>query len=141
MYKLDNFKLPLGPILTSPDGLVSSFKREVIDRTPQSFKIECLTQILNLFPSQSEPYYAGFGNKHTDAISYEAVGINKSKIFIINEKGEISQYNNYYNTTYNQINDIVNEMFPQIDGYNTYYGSMNYFKPNINFKEIKDLFD
>ena len=43
--------------------------------------------------------------------------------------------------TYNQINDIVNEMFPQINGYNTYYGSMNYFKPNINFKDIKELFD
>ncbi len=113
----------------------------MIDRTPQSFKIECLTQILNLFPSGSEPYYAGFGNKYTDAISYEAVGINKSKIFIINEKGEISQYNNFYNTTYNQINDVVNEMFPQMNGYNTYYGSMSYFKPNINFKDLKELFD
>ncbi len=129
-------------MLMSPDGLVSSFKREVIDRIPQSFKIECLTQILNLFPPESTPFYAGFGNKHTDAIAYEAVGVNKSKIFIINEKGDIGQYNNYYKTSYLNINDLVDEMFPPVRGNNTYFGSLTYFKPSSsNNFDMKKLFD
>jgi phosphatidate phosphatase LPIN len=124
----------------SPDGLVSSFKREVIDRTPQSFKIDCLTQILNLFPPDTKPFFAGFGNKITDAISYESVGINKSKIFIINEKGEISQYNNYYKTSYLHINDMFLEMFPPVYGNNTFFGNLNYFKPNQSDYDINLLF-
>jgi phosphatidate phosphatase LPIN len=124
----------------SPDGLVSSFKREVIDRTPQSFKIACLTQILNLFPPDAKPFFAGFGNKLTDAIAYESVGINKSKIFIINEKGEISQYNNYYRTSYVQINEMFLEMFPPLNGNNTYFGNLNYFKPVQRTYDIKMLF-
>jgi phosphatidate phosphatase LPIN len=120
---------------------MASFKREVIDRTPQSFKIECLTQVLNLFPSDIQPFYAGIGNKETDAISYQSVGVNKSKIFIINEKGEIRGYNKHYTTSYNQINDFVNEFFPQIGGYNTYDGDVNFFKAPLNKNyNIKDLF-
>src|SRR5689334_6961211 len=105
-------------MLMSPDGLVSSFKREIIDRIPQSFKIECLTQIVNLFPSDATPFYAGFGNRHTDAIAYEAVGVNKSKIFIINESGDITQYNNYYRTSYLNMKELIEEMFPPVKGNN-----------------------
>jgi len=31
----NNYKLPSGPLVMSPDGLFTSFKREVIDKTPQ----------------------------------------------------------------------------------------------------------
>lgn len=61
--KLENVYLPEGPLLTNPDGLLSSFKREVIDRTPQNFKIACLLEVKNLFPIN--PFYAGFGNRLT----------------------------------------------------------------------------
>lgn len=125
----------------SPDGLISSFKREVIDRTPQSFKIQCLTQILNLFPPEVCPYYAGFGNKITDAIAYESVGVNKNKIFIINEKGRINQYNKYYITTYTQLDESIEELFPDVRSVNCFNGNLNYFKPSYkDFKNIKDLF-
>lgn len=137
---IDNIKLPIGPLLLSPDGLVSSFKREVIDRIPQSFKIECLTSVVNLFPAEARPFYAGFGNRHTDAISYEAVGISRNKIYIINEKGEITQYNLCYKTSYMNINELVHEMFPPIQGNNAYFGSLNYFKPAFNFKDVDSLF-
>lgn len=140
-FNKDNLKLPDGPILMSPDGLVSSFKREVIDRIPQSFKIECLTQIVNLFPPDSNPFFAGFGNRKTDAIAYEVVGISRNKIFLINEIGEITQYNHYYKTSYLNINDLVYEMFPPTSSNNTYYGSLNYFKPNFNQIDINKLFD
>lgn len=57
--------LPPGPILMSPDGLVSSFKREVIDKTPETFKIACLTEVKSLFPKNSHPLLSGFGNRIT----------------------------------------------------------------------------
>lgn len=37
--------------------------REVIEKKPEEFKIECLTQIRNLFPDDYNPFHAGFGNK------------------------------------------------------------------------------
>lgn len=39
-----------------------------------------------MFPPDSNPFYAGFGNRDTDEISYLKVGIPKGKIFIINPK-------------------------------------------------------
>ena len=41
----------------------------------------------------SEPFYAGFGNRDTDAISYRANSVSLGKIFIINPKGEVKQFN------------------------------------------------
>lgn len=53
------------------------------------FKIAALRNIRKLFPDNEFPFYAGFGNRDTDAISYRAVGIDLGKIFIINPEGEI----------------------------------------------------
>lgn len=39
-----------------------------------------------LFPSDYNPFYAGFGNRDTDELSYKKIGIPKGKIFIINPK-------------------------------------------------------
>jgi phosphatidate phosphatase LPIN len=86
-----------------------------------------------------QPYYAGFGNKMTDAISYQAVGVNKSKIFIIDESGIIKQNNKHYLTTYNQINELVETMFPLVGGINAYNGDLNFFKPKVKFN-IDELF-
>mmetsp|Transcript_971 Transcript_971/g.1256 ORF Transcript_971/g.1256 Transcript_971/m.1256 type:complete len:90 (+) Transcript_971:168-437(+) len=75
----------------SPDRLMRSFKREVILKKPQLFKIACLRNILNLFPvsENPDPFFSGFGNRETDAISYRAVGISLSRIFIVNPQGEL----------------------------------------------------
>ena len=64
--------------------------REIIIKKPHLFKIKCLKEIKDLFPADSEPFYAGFGNRDTDYISYKTLSINENKIFIINPKGEIS---------------------------------------------------
>jgi phosphatidate phosphatase LPIN len=37
--------------------------REVIEKKPEKFKIECLTDIRNLFPVSQQPFYAAFGNR------------------------------------------------------------------------------
>eukprot|EP01017_Pseudomicrothorax_dubius_P007172 TRINITY_DN1217_c0_g1_i1.p1 TRINITY_DN1217_c0_g1~~TRINITY_DN1217_c0_g1_i1.p1 ORF type:complete len:545 (+),score=137.47 TRINITY_DN1217_c0_g1_i1:195-1829(+) len=107
-------KLPEGPLILSPDRLMSSFRREVIVRRPEVFKIAALRDILSLFPDKN-PFYAGFGNRDTDAVSYRAVGISMNRIFIINPQGDIHQMNNTYKKTYNKLNELVHEMFPPID--------------------------
>lgn len=88
--------MPDGPVIMSPDRLVKSFKREVIDRKPQIFKIAALKNIKKLFNSDHNPFYGGFGNRDTDAISYRAVGIDLGKIMIINKDGEIHHFNSMY---------------------------------------------
>jgi len=86
----------------SPDRLLHSFNREVILKRPQVFKIACLKNIVKLFPRDVQPFYCGFGNRETDAISYVDVGVPLSKVFIINTDGEITQCEQpNYQKTYN----------------------------------------
>jgi len=58
----------------------------------------CLRDLQHLFlPKQapqstsqpSNPFYAGFGNRITDALSYRSVGIPSSRIFTINSNAEV----------------------------------------------------
>ncbi|CAF4385043.1 unnamed protein product, partial [Adineta steineri] len=60
--KQSNRELPVGPLLISPDTLMTAFYREVILKKPEDFKIECLKNIASLFPG-TNPFYAGFGNR------------------------------------------------------------------------------
>ncbi|XP_010253379.1 PREDICTED: phosphatidate phosphatase PAH1-like isoform X2 [Nelumbo nucifera] len=91
--KQDGKALPNGPVVISPDGLFPSLYREVIRRAPHEFKIACLEDIKALFPSDYNPFYAGFGNRDTDELSYRKIGIPKGKIFIINPKEDFNSWN------------------------------------------------
>ncbi|KAL2566014.1 hypothetical protein AAZV13_19G140100 [Glycine max] len=91
--KQDGKTLPNGPVVISPDGLFPSLYREVIRRAPHEFKIACLEDIRRLFPSDYNPFYAGFGNRDTDELSYRKIGIPKGKIFIINPKEDFNSWN------------------------------------------------
>ncbi|KAL5992776.1 hypothetical protein ACLOJK_013695 [Asimina triloba] len=65
-----------------------------------------------LFPPDCNPFYAGFGNRDTDEISYLKVGIPKGKIFIINPKGEVA-VNRWVDTkSYSSLHSLVNGIFP-----------------------------
>lgn len=55
--------LPRGPLMLSPSSLFSAFHREVIEKKPEKFKIECLNDIKNLFAPAKQPFYAAFGNR------------------------------------------------------------------------------
>ncbi|NWR84013.1 LPIN1 phosphatase, partial [Furnarius figulus] len=55
--------LPQGPVLLSPSSLFSALHREVIEKKPEKFKVQCLTDIKNLFYPNTEPFYAAFGNR------------------------------------------------------------------------------
>ena len=61
----------------------------------------CLRDLQHLFhPRQpassssqpSNPFYAGFGNRITDALSYRSVGIPSSRIFTINSNAEVIHF-------------------------------------------------
>ncbi|KAK8513852.1 hypothetical protein V6N13_005036 [Hibiscus sabdariffa] len=110
--KQDGKALPDGPIVISPDGLFPSLYREVIRRAPHEFKIACLEEIKALFPSDCNPFYAGFGNRDTDEISYVKVGISRGKIFIINPKGEVAVNRRVDTKSYSSLHALVHGMFP-----------------------------
>ncbi|CAM6013650.1 unnamed protein product [Sphagnum balticum] len=135
--KQDGETLPNGPVVISPDGLFPSLYREVIRRTPHEFKIACLQDIRSLFPQDCNPFYAGFGNRDTDEISYLKVGIPKGKIFIINPRGEVAVNNRVDVKTYTSLHKLVNDMFPA----QTYtaqedYNSWNFWK--LPLPDIED---
>ncbi|KAI4321521.1 hypothetical protein MLD38_034891 [Melastoma candidum] len=127
--KQDGKSLPDGPVVISPDGLFPSLYREVIRRAPHEFKIATLQDIRDLFPADHNPFYAGFGNRNTDEISYLKVGIPKGKIFTINPKGEIA-VNKHINTrSYTTLHTLVNGMFPPITSFEQEdFNSWNYWK-------------
>ncbi|XP_031271435.1 phosphatidate phosphatase PAH2 isoform X2 [Pistacia vera] len=110
--KQDGKALPDGPVVISPDGVFPSLFREVIRRAPHEFKISCLEDIRALFPSDCNPFYAGFGNRNTDEISYLKVGIPKGKIFIINPKGEVAVSRRVDTKSYSSLHALVHGMFP-----------------------------
>jgi phosphatidate phosphatase LPIN len=54
----------------------------------------CLRDLQHLYsgyhrPVEISPFYAGFGNRITDALSYRSVGIPSSRIFTINSNAEV----------------------------------------------------
>lgn len=127
--KQDGEALPDGPVVISPDGLFPSLYREVIRRAPQEFKIACLQDIRDLFPEDCNPFYAGFGNRDTDEISYLKVGIPKGKIFIINPKGEVAVNHRVDVKSYTSLHKLVDDMFPpQASNEQEEFNDLNYWK-------------
>lgn len=106
-------KLPPGPMLMSPDGLFSALKREVIQRKPHLLKIPLLIEIKNLFPENIKPFYAGFGNRDTDAIAYRYLDIPLNNIFIVDPNSDVIQLGKEETTTYNDINNNLERYFPK----------------------------
>ena len=111
-------RLPAGPVLMSPDGLVPSLYRELILRRPHEFKIRCLEDVRALFPPGASPFHAGFGNRDTDEVSYLAVGIPPPRTFIINPRGELRRASGGVVTsgtsTLAAVHAIVHDVFPPL---------------------------
>lgn len=100
----DGYKLPRGPVILSPDRTFAALRREVVLKKPEVFKMACLSDIKGLYfapvigeeeddddddDNEHTPFYAGFGNRITDAISYRSVNIPPHRIFTINPNGEV----------------------------------------------------
>ncbi|EKG18503.1 Lipin [Macrophomina phaseolina MS6] len=115
----DGYKLPRGPVIMSPDRTLAALRREVYLRKPEVFKMACLRDIMNLFlkPPGQTPFYAGFGNRFTDALSYRSVNIPSTRIFTINSNAEVSLdllSLNKYKTGYQSMREIVDHYFPPV---------------------------
>ncbi|PWN36795.1 LNS2-domain-containing protein [Meira miltonrushii] len=67
--------------------------------------------------NQPTPFYAGFGNRITDALSYRSVNIPSSRIFTIDSNGEVKMELLElagYKSSYIHMTDLVDQMFPPI---------------------------
>ncbi|GAA5855085.1 hypothetical protein JCM8547_002374 [Rhodosporidiobolus lusitaniae] len=140
--KQNGFQLPDGPVIMSPDRLMTSLHREVIMRKPEVFKMACLRDIQRLF-SERSPFYAGFGNRITDALSYRSVDIPSSRIFTIDSNGEVKMELLElagYKSSYIHMTDLVDQMFPPINRKTAPdYTDFNYWRaplPTIDFPEL-----
>lgn len=123
-------KLPIGPVILSPDRTMAALRREVILKKPEVFKIACLNDIRSLYfhkdinadndddsEEKPTPFFAGFGNRITDALSYRTVGIPSSRIFTINTEGEVHMELLElagYKSSYLHINELVDHFFPPV---------------------------
>ncbi|KAF9285691.1 hypothetical protein BGZ88_009445 [Linnemannia elongata] len=124
----DNYYLPDGPVIMSPDRLMTAFHREVIMRKPEEFKMACLRDIRRLFEDRN-PFYAGFGNRITDAMSYRSVNVPSSRIFTIDSGGEVKlELLSSYKSSYLALNDLVNEIFPGMR-HAPEFNDWNFWKP------------
>lgn len=113
----DSYRLPKGPVILSPDRTIAALRREVYLRKPEVFKMACLRDIYNLFGQNTNPFYAGFGNRLTDALSYRSVNIPSTRIFTINSHAEVSLDMlslSKYKSSYVTMRELVDHFFPPI---------------------------
>ncbi|KAF9006636.1 Lipin/Ned1/Smp2-domain-containing protein [Cyathus striatus] len=142
--KQNDYQLPEGPVIMSPDRLMASLHREVIMRKPEVFKMACLRDIRRLFgESAKNPFYAGFGNRITDALSYRSVDIPSAKIFTIDSAGEVKMELLElagYKSSYIHMTDLVDQMFPPIHRkWTPEFTDFNYWKAPIQDFPLPDL--
>lgn len=112
----EKFRMPAGPTILSPDRTMAALRREVYLRQPQVFKMATLRDIRNLYGPERNPFYAGFGNRLTDQISYRTVDVPPRRIFTINSNSEVSLDLLTLNKkmSYVNINEVVDHYFPPV---------------------------
>ncbi|KAI0751040.1 Lipin/Ned1/Smp2-domain-containing protein [Daedaleopsis nitida] len=142
--KQNNYQLPEGPVIMSPDRLMASLHREVIMRKPEVFKMACLRDVQKLFGGHMHnPFYAGFGNRITDALSYRSVSVPSSRIFTIDSSGEVKMELLElagYKSSYIHMTDLVDQMFPPINRkWASEYTDFNYWKAPMQEFPLPDL--
>lgn len=138
-----SYRMPEGPVIMSPDRLMASLHREVILRKPELFKMACLRDIQRLFGKYAKTaFFAGFGNRITDAMSYRSVGIGTGKIYTIDSTGVIltELLQTSHRGSYVALNDLVNEMFPPVKTkFQPQFTDFNYWKAPIADIPLPDL--
>ena len=113
----DGYRLPKGPTILSPDRTIAALRRELYIRKPEVFKMACLGDIRRLFGPGKIPFYAGFGNRLTDALSYRSVSIPSNRIFTINSNAEVLLdllSLNKLKLSYVNMREVVDHYFPPV---------------------------
>ena len=136
-------------------------------RKPEVFKMACLRDIRRLFGKTSvNPFYAGFGNRITDALSYRSVDVPSSRIFTINSTGEVKMellelagYKSSYviklhpsssflivdpfaftRVRYIHMTDLVDQMFPPIHRHmDAHFTDFNFWRPPMDESDLPEL--
>jgi phosphatidate phosphatase LPIN len=114
----ESYRLPRGPTIMSPDRTIAALRRELYIRKPEVFKMACLRDIKSLFGPNRSPFYAGFGNRLTDALSYRSVSIPSNRIFTINSYAEVSLdllSLNKLRYSYVNMREVVDHYFPPVN--------------------------
>ncbi|TVY48692.1 Nuclear elongation and deformation protein [Lachnellula occidentalis] len=114
----ESYRLPKGPTIMSPDRTIAALRRELYIRKPEVFKMACLRDIKSLFGPSRTPFYAGFGNRLTDALSYRSVSIPSNRIFTINSNAEVSLdllSLNKLRYSYVNMREVVDHYFPPVN--------------------------
>ncbi|KAF1795567.1 LNS2/PITP protein [Phytophthora cactorum] len=83
-----SISLPPGVLITNSTGLTGALFTEVVNKTPHLFKIQVLNELqLTLIHAgrviEHPVFVAGFGNRPTDIVAYEEVGMDPSLIFML----------------------------------------------------------
>ncbi|KAI9140967.1 Lipin/Ned1/Smp2-domain-containing protein [Paraphysoderma sedebokerense] len=115
--KQDDYKLPDGPIILSPDSLLTALKREVILRKPEEFKVPVLQSLKSMFNSSNGriPIHAGFGNRINDSQAYRSIGIPPNLIFQVDNLGSIElPFPGHPKLSYGKLQEQVDTLFPPI---------------------------
>lgn len=107
----DGVRLPMGPVLTAPQRFFTALTQEV-SKQSHVFKIACLTSVRAAFPPTTKPFFAGFGNRYNDVISYDAAGIPTHKIFIIDPSSVLHVC--LVRQTYRDLGHLVDVTFPPV---------------------------
>jgi phosphatidate phosphatase LPIN len=113
----DGYRLPRGPTILSPDRTMAALRREIYLRKPHIFKMSTLRDIRNLYEMDRSPFYAGFGNRLTDQISYRTVDVPRTRIFTINSNAEVSLdllSLNKLKLSYVNMTEVVDHYFPPV---------------------------
>ncbi|KAL2126549.1 hypothetical protein VTI74DRAFT_703 [Chaetomium olivicolor] len=113
----DGYRLPRGPTILSPDRTMAALRREIYLRKPHIFKMSTLRDIRSLYGPDRTPFYAGFGNRFTDQISYRTVDVPRTRIFTINSNAEVSLdllSLNKMKTSYVNMTEVVDHFFPPV---------------------------
>lgn len=113
----DGYKLPRGPTILSPDRTMAALRREIYLRKPHIFKMSTLRDIRSLYGPDRKPFYAGFGNRFTDQISYRTVDVPRTRIFTINSNAEVSLdllSLNKMKLSYVNMTEVVDHYFPPV---------------------------
>ena len=102
----------------------------------------CLRDIKRLFADRN-PFYAGFGNRLTDGLSYRHVEIPSSRIFTIDSYGnvklELLELAGY-TSTYIAMANLVDETFPPVNrSSQPAFNDWNYWRPALPNVELPDL--
>lgn len=112
----NGYRLPKGPTILSPDRTMAALRREIYLRKPHIFKMSTLRDIRSLYGPDRTPFYAGFGNRFTDQISYRTVDVPRTRIFTINSNAEVSLDLLSLNKKLSYVNmtEVVDHYFPAV---------------------------